>query len=217
MVPGAVRIALIRHGESEWNAEGRWQGQADPPLTEQGRAQAHAAALTLPSLGAMAASDLSRARETADLLAAPQGGLSVVLDPDLRERDAGAFSGLTRADIHQRFPGLLPDDPRRDPASRGAGLIAPPGWEADDSLAVRAWRAIGRLAAAVDQTGSHTGAAVTHSGLIYALEHQLGSTPGRIANLEARWLQRHDHGWALGPRQLLLDPVTEPVTRNDQL
>lgn len=216
-MPGSLRIVLIRHGESEWNAQGRWQGQADPPLTERGRHQAHAAAVALPSISAMASSDLDRARETAELLVAPLANMPVHVDADLRERDAGAFSGLTRTDIHRRFPGLLPDDPRRDPARRDDGLIAPPGWEPDASLAVRAWRAIGRLAARLDGIGAATGAAVTHSGLIYALEHQLGATPGRIANLEARWLLRHDHGWALGDRQLLLDPLIEPVTRNDQL
>jgi len=214
---GDLRIVLVRHGESVWNAEGRWQGQADPPLTDRGREQARAAAPALPTIGALVASDLQRARETAELLAEPFGDLPVGVDRDLRERDAGAFSGLTRDDIHRDHPGLLPDDPGRAPGTEAEGLIPPPGWELDDSVVERAWRAVGRLADAVEGAGAATGAAVTHSGLIYALEHELGAARRRIANLEARWLHRTDHGWALGDRQLLLDPLHDPVTRNDQL
>ncbi|MEY2406219.1 MAG: glucosyl-3-phosphoglycerate phosphatase, partial [Acidimicrobiaceae bacterium] len=84
-----VRILLVRHGQSEWNALGRWQGQADPPLSDLGRLQAHAAAHALGAVGAVFASDLVRAAETAAIIAAELGVGPVVIDADLRERDAG--------------------------------------------------------------------------------------------------------------------------------
>jgi len=214
-VAATVRILLIRHGESTWNADGRWQGQADPPLTERGRAQARSAADAVPPVALAVASDLERAHHTAALLVGGAGGPAVTQDRDLRERDAGAFSGLTRAEIFERYPGLLPDDPTRRGEEGVAALIAPPGWEPDDRLAERAWRAIERIAAALVASGDddRTGLAVTHGGLIYAVERSLGHEPTRIANLEGRWLDRSDGPWRLGPRQLLLDPATDAITR----
>ena len=125
-----TRVLLVRHGQSEWNADGRWQGQADPPLTDLGRLQAREAARALGAVDAVWASDLQRAVETATIIADDLGVGPVVLDPDLRERDAGEFSGLTRPEIADRFPGYL-DDGRR-----------PPGWEPDEALLARALRAL---------------------------------------------------------------------------
>ena len=217
-MPGRLRILLVRHGESTWNADGRWQGQADPPLTERGREQARHAATKLPPPDRVVTSDLQRARETAALLVAGLDAGPVTVDPALRERDAGAFSGLRRTEIHSRFPGLLPDDPVRAPGTEGDGLLPPPGWEPDATLAGRAWEGIERATTALDGAGGRTGLIVTHSGLIYAVEHTLGAARSRIANLEGRWLHRTDGGgWELGPRLLLLDPATDEVTRPDTL
>jgi broad specificity phosphatase PhoE len=213
-----VRILLVRHGESTWNADGRWQGQADPPLTERGRDQARSAVAGLPDVvDALWSSDLERARVTAELLAEGAGCGPVVVDPDLRERDAGAFSGLTRTEIHRAHPGLLPDDPARRPGTEDEGLIAPPGWEPDTDLSARAWAGIERLAAILGETGGTTGVVVTHSGLIYAVERPLTGDRSRIANLEGRWLHRTAGRWEAGPRLLLIDPATTTVTRPDQL
>jgi broad specificity phosphatase PhoE len=104
-------ILLARHGETDWNREGRWQGWADPPLNETGRAQARALAAELRGtpFDAAYSSDLRRAAETAEIVAAPHN-VPVVLDPDLREIDIGSWSGLTRAEIVERFPdGRRPD------------------------------------------------------------------------------------------------------------
>ena len=213
-----LRLLLVRHGESTWNADGRWQGQADPPLTDRGRDQARAAAAGLPAaVDALWASDLERARVTAELLGAAAGCDEVVVDAAFRERDAGAFSGLTRTEIHERHPGLLPDDPARPPGTEGDGLVAPPGWEPDADLAARAWAGIERAAAALDAAGATTAVVVTHSGLIYAVERPLTGDRDRIANLEGRWLHRVDGRWEIGPRHLLIDPTTTTVTRPDQL
>lgn len=213
-----VSILLVRHGESTWNAAGRWQGQADPPLTALGRDQARAAAAALERIDLVVASDLDRAHETARLLAAPLGREPVLVDPDLRERDAGAFSGLTRAEIHERHPGLLPDDPTRAPGTADDGLIAPEGWEPDHDLAARAHRALDSVAARLRAIGGRRAVVVSHSGLIYAVERPHGGGRQRIANLEGRWLHHDEEGpWRLGDRQLLLDPEATRVTRPNQL
>jgi probable phosphoglycerate mutase len=89
-------LVLVRHGETDWNADGRLQGQTDRPLSEEGRRQARrlAEALAAERVEAIYASDLSRSRETAEIVAA-RLGLQVVLDPGLRERDWGTWEGLT--------------------------------------------------------------------------------------------------------------------------
>jgi broad specificity phosphatase PhoE len=104
-------LLLARHGETDWNREGRWQGWADPPLNDTGRAQARRLADELRALAfdAVYSSDLRRAFETAEILAEPHG-VPIVADPGLREIDVGSWSGLTRAEIGERFPdGERPD------------------------------------------------------------------------------------------------------------
>jgi probable phosphoglycerate mutase len=98
-------ILLVRHGETDWNRERRWQGHADRPLNETGRAQARALAdrLAASPPDALWASDLVRARETAEFVA-ERLGLQVRLDARLREVDVGEWSGLTAADVELRFP-----------------------------------------------------------------------------------------------------------------
>lgn len=90
------RIVFWRHGRTDWNAAGRFQGQTDIPLNDDGRAQAQNAALRLASLGpdAIVSSDLGRTRETAEALSAVTG-LSVSLDAGLRETNAGQWQGHT--------------------------------------------------------------------------------------------------------------------------
>jgi broad specificity phosphatase PhoE len=99
-------ILLARHGETEWNREGRFQGWADPPLNAAGRAQARELAERLREtpFDAVYSSDLRRAHETAEIVAAPHD-VPVITDPGLREIDVGSWSGLTRGEIDERFPG----------------------------------------------------------------------------------------------------------------
>jgi broad specificity phosphatase PhoE len=98
-------ILLARHGESDWNHDRRWQGHADRPLTKRGEEQAHALATRLADipLDAIYASDLLRARATADAVARPRR-LDVQVVAELREVDVGSWSGLTREDARVRFP-----------------------------------------------------------------------------------------------------------------
>jgi broad specificity phosphatase PhoE len=96
-------LLLVRHGETDWNRDGRWQGGSDTHLNDVGRAQANALARTLDgSVDAIYSSDLARARETAEILAAKLG-LEVYVDERLRERSFGAWEGLTTSEIEQRF------------------------------------------------------------------------------------------------------------------
>jgi broad specificity phosphatase PhoE len=89
-------LLLVRHGETDWNAEGRLQGHTDRPLNEHGRRQAKelAARLAEEHVDAIYASDLSRAKETAEIVGA-RLGLPVVIDADLREKNWGSWEGLT--------------------------------------------------------------------------------------------------------------------------
>jgi broad specificity phosphatase PhoE len=92
-------LLLVRHGETDWNADGRLQGQTDRPLSDFGRRQAQRLAdeLADEELEAIYASDLSRARQTAEILGG-RLGLAIVLDPDLREKDWGTWEGLTASE-----------------------------------------------------------------------------------------------------------------------
>src|SRR5512132_523882 len=83
--PVAVtRLLLVHHGESTWNADGRWQGQADPPLSELGEQQAADAAVHVAPIDAVWSSNLARARRTAMIIAGARG-VDVRVDPRLRE------------------------------------------------------------------------------------------------------------------------------------
>lgn len=99
------KIYLIRHGETEWNITGRWQGILDPPLNETGREQAQklAAHLKDKPIQAIYSSDLSRAFNTAKALADALG-LSPITDKRLRELHIGIFQGLTKPEIIQKYP-----------------------------------------------------------------------------------------------------------------
>ena len=212
MSPSATRVLLVRHGQSEWNAAGRWQGQADPPLSDVGRAQARSAARSLGALDAVFASDLQRATETAAIIAGELGVGPVIVDPDLRERDAGEWSGLTRAEIEDRYPGYLTAAPSFGPGHERR----PPGWETDDSVRDRALRALAAIAAAVGgEPGRHRDVlAVTHGGLIYVVEHHLGHEGPipRLANGAGRWVLVDGARMELGDRVLLVDDDEVPVT-----
>lgn len=94
-------LLLVRHGETDWNRDHRWQGHSDPPLNERGREQARDLAKTLEAADVIYASDLARARETAEILA-DRLALPLRLDARLRERNFGAWEGLTSTQIEEQ-------------------------------------------------------------------------------------------------------------------
>jgi len=190
-----ARILLLRHAQSEWNAEGRWQGWADAPLSEDGRLHALEAAGWIATLGieAVACSDLRRASETAAVLARAAGAAGPVVDARLREREIGWWSGLRTDEIVERWPGQLE-------AWREGRLARPPGGETDESVLVRARAALRRLAGE-----AASWVAVTHGGLIGALERATGVGRGPGTNLSGRWI--HVAGDDLRPG----DPVAAPL------
>ena len=183
-------ILVARHGQSEWNAAGRWQGQADPPLSDLGRTQARLAAERVGAVDVIVASDLQRAMETAAIIADALGVGPVVIDVGLRERDAGEWSGLTRAEIERDWPGYLAD--RRKP----------PGFEPDDAFRSRTRAALDRLHEAY---GGAELLVVSHGGVIYGLEESHGLPFERIANLGARHVRHHGDRLDLGERIQLVD------------
>jgi probable phosphoglycerate mutase len=194
----ATRLLVVRHGESTWNSEGRWQGQADPPLSALGERQAEAAATGVgETVTAIWTSDLARAFRTAELLVAGLRTASPRSDARLRERNVGEWSGLTRAEIEVRWPGYLAD--RRSPA----------GWEDDEQLAERAIAALHDIVTAAPGA---TVIVVTHGGVIRTLERHLGSEPEPIPNLAGRWVITDGDRLTLGERRLLIDPDDIEVT-----
>ena len=162
-----TRILLARHGETEWNRLGRWQGHADPPLNDTGRAQAEALAaqLSRDGVAAVYSSDLQRASETAHIVG-DRLGLSVTEDPALREIDVGSWSGLTRDEVRDRYPEGF--------ARWLAGEIGHDG-ETREQLADRVVGAIERIANA--HSGEHV-LVVTHGGAIRAVRRHAAGDPG---------------------------------------
>ncbi len=133
-------LVLIRHGQTDWNLRGCWQGQADPPLNERGREQALRVAEYQSQFGfaALYSSDLRRAMETAQIIGAAVG-LGVIPEPRLREINVGLWQGMLSADIQAQYP----DEFRRWHESP---LIAqPPEGEDIPALAVRVLGAINEI------------------------------------------------------------------------
>lgn len=174
------RLMLVRHAQSEWNAGGLWQGQADPSLSDVGRHQAAAAGKRLAAeeeFDAVFCSDLSRAVETAEILAASLGlATSPAIEPGLREYDVGEWSGLTREDIEARWPG--------DIARFGGGdLVAPPGGETRAAFDDRVSQAAARVGRAAVAAGSGSILVVAHGGVVRALARLAGAVEYRVGHL----------------------------------
>jgi broad specificity phosphatase PhoE len=153
-------ILLARHGETDWNAVGRWQGHTDRPLTERGRHQAAELAERLADveLDAIYSSDLLRAVETAEPVA-KRLGLRLQTLPELREVDVGTWAGLTRDEVAERFP---------DGFRRWSDWQT--GWENGETYDQMGERVVGAI---LRLAGEHPGErilVVSHGGAIRALQ-----------------------------------------------
>lgn len=167
-MPPTTRILVLRHGQSEWNALGKWQGQADPPLTDAGREQAYRAADLLGQFDLIATSDLQRAHETAAIISNTLGIGPVIVDERLRETHVGEWEGLTHDDIERDYPGYL------------AAHKRPPSFETEESLITRFTAAITDIAL---QCQGGEALCVAHAGVIRVMRRALGVADPRIPNL----------------------------------
>jgi 2,3-bisphosphoglycerate-dependent phosphoglycerate mutase len=162
-------IILLRHGESVGNAEARWQGQAEFPLTEKGRQQAHALAKRWQTQGrqfdSILSSPLERARETAEIIATALG-LSIETDPIWMERNIGEIAGMTGEEVNRR----LPDRKNVTPFS---AIVGDEG-EGDWALYLRAGQALHILLRR--KPGKYL--VVSHGGLLNQIMYAIvGITP----------------------------------------
>jgi probable phosphoglycerate mutase len=184
------RLVLLRHGRTAWNAERRFQGQADPPLDDVGRAQAYEVAALIAALAPdlLVSSDAVRAMQTA----VPVGaivGLDVQAEPRLRERSLGHWEGLTREEVQQKYPDEYLDWVSGRDVSRRGG-------ETRGEVAERA------LAAFNDLPAVQTAVLVTHSATAMALCSALLGTPqdvhvlGPLANCHWSELSAEHHDGA---------------------
>ncbi|MET8529977.1 histidine phosphatase family protein [Micromonospora sp. NPDC005172] len=203
-----TRLIVWRHGNTDWNAANRVQGQTDVPLNDLGRDQARAAAPLLASLrpDAIVSSDLSRAADTAGALAALTG-LPVRTDARLRERHFGQWQGLHLTEVAERFPAEYARWRAGDPAP-GADL---------EPLHDLGERVAAALLAAADATPGGTVVIATHGGgSRQGIGHLLGwpadvlRTIGSLANCHWTELQHDDvRGWQLRGHNVGL--VTAPA------
>lgn len=204
----ARRLVLLRHGRTTWNAQRRFQGQADPPLDEVGRMQAYAVAALIAAMqpDLLVTSDAQRARQTADIV-----GAAVALDPvpdaRLRERHLGHWQGLTRDEVAARYPDEYADWVAGRDVSRRGG-------ETRDEVAARVTSAFGELPhrpTTVLVTHSATAMALTNSLLgIVQSAHPLGP----LAN--CHWSELHlesggDSGWRLRGHNLGVPGTVVPL------
>nr|GMD80779.1 phosphoglycerate mutase-like protein 4 [Ipomoea batatas] len=191
-----TEIIVIRHGETEWNAEGRIQGHLDVELNDIGRQQAYAVADRLsrePKISVVYSSDLKRAFETAETIASSCGVLEVVKDPELRERHLGDIQGLTVSEASQKSPNAY-----KAMVSRRTDQEIPGGGESLDQLYQRCTSSLQRIAE------KHRGkrvVVVTHGGVIRALHRRAssnGRSVGKITNTSINifHLSEDDH-WTI--------------------
>jgi broad specificity phosphatase PhoE len=159
-------LLLVRHGETEWNRERRWQGQYDLPLTAEGEAQSRATALRLAGVGALAlySSDLIRAQQTATAISATTG-LDVQLDAGLREVDVGSWVGMTSDEAAIK-----------DPQGHARWVTGGTGWTDGETYPAMAVRVVAAVERIVDRyAGRDRVIIVAHGGPIRALAaHAVG-------------------------------------------
>ncbi|MFI9589708.1 histidine phosphatase family protein [Nonomuraea sp. NPDC052265] len=201
------RIVCLRHGQTLWNVEHRFQGHSDIPLDETGVAQAARAASLLASLRPtlIVSSDLQRAHDTA-LALGRLVGLDVSVDKDFRERGGGQWEGLTRDEIAARWP---------------EEYVA---WEAPDGepvseVAVRVAASMRKWASQLGDDGllvvaSHGAALRLGICELLGLPEQLWPTLGGLGNCSWSVLQEGRQGWRLLEHNA--GTLPEPISSDDR-
>ena len=190
-----TKLFPVRHGETEWNVEGREIGQLDSALTPRGIRQAEALAQRLGALhiDALYASDLGRAMRTAEIIAR-ECGVPVIPDAALRERHMGIFQGLTTDESRQRYPAERAAFERMDP-----DYVIPEGESANQRMR----RAVDALTAIAERHSDQRVVVVSHSGFIRGFfEHVLTLAPDtgwrfRRDNASFNAFEHSDGKWVL--------------------
>ncbi|MEU3170070.1 histidine phosphatase family protein [Streptosporangium sp. NPDC006930] len=200
------RVVCLRHGQTLWNVEHRFQGHSDIPLDETGIAQATRAASLLAALrpSKIVSSDLQRAFDTASALGRVTR-LDVGVDKDLRERGGGQWEGLTRAEISERWPREFAD-------------WEAPGGETVTDVADRVSSAIRRWAAEIDSDGllvvaSHGAAIRLGIAKLMNLPQELWPALGGLGNCSWSVLEEARKGWRLLEHNA--GTLPEPVSSDD--
>jgi glucosyl-3-phosphoglycerate phosphatase len=202
------RVVLWRHGQTTWNVEHRFQGKTDIPLDAMGIAQAERAARLLAALRptAILSSPLQRASHTANALAGLTG-LTVSYDPDLTERDGGAWEGLTNKEIRERYPAEY-------------AVWQPPGGETSGEVAKRVGTALERAIARLPTDGllvvaSHGAALRLGLAHLIGLPADLWDRLGGLSNCSWSVLaEMRDGGWRLVEHNA--GTLPEPVLSDDR-
>ncbi|HJL91210.1 MAG: histidine phosphatase family protein [Acidimicrobiales bacterium] len=191
------KLLIVRHGQSEWNALGRWQGQADPPLTEVGENQAKKATNKLGLFDSIVASPLQRAKNTASIISEITGVGPVTTEVGLIERDAGPWQGLTRIEIEKGWPGFLDSGQRPD------------GYESNPDLLLRIFAVLRKISKSSRISDSIL--IVSHAGIVHALENLHDQPSLKVPNLGGRWVEFVDDELTMGKRVSLIteDPTPD--------
>jgi broad specificity phosphatase PhoE len=201
-------MLIIRHAQTESNAEARWHGNKDEEISAVGRRDTIVACERLraavdDSVSLVISSSLRRALETAEILAAAVGAKNIVQDSRLRERDMGEWTGMTPSEVDVLWPGLI--------AAWEAGEIeGPPGGEKDTEVAARAreslWQhAIGQPVPIL---------VITHGGVLRSLRREAGLKGRAIPHLGGHWarIDLATKQLTIGAPVLLGDPKMRPLT-----
>jgi probable phosphoglycerate mutase len=196
---------LLRHGRTAWNAEHRFQGQADPPLDDVGRRQAYEVAALIAALrpGLLITSDAARAAQTAEIVAAA-AGIPPIVEPRFRERSLGHWEGLTREEVETRYP----DEYADWVAGREIGRR---GGETREDVAERAQAAFRELPVVP------VAVIVTHSATAMSLTNALLGVPQRLRALgplaNCHWSELADdtNQWRLRGHNLGVPGTIVPI------
>lgn len=198
-VKNVTKLIVVRHGQSTWNVERRWQGQADAPLTALGEAQAAEAARNLGAVDAIVTSTLQRARHTGQIIGEHVGCGSIVELEDLQERSVGKWEGLLHTEIEAQYPGWM---------ARGK---KPDGYENSDAVRTRAKRGLFEVA---QRYPGATVVVVTHGGVQRILDRIFGPLADRYPNLHGRVFLVSEGELSPGER---LTPTSDMNTKSNVL
>ena len=195
------RLLMLRHAQSTWNAEGRWQGHADPPLSAEGKQTAKAAAPQYSHISRFVSSPLQRAVETAEIIAESSGTSHIATHPGLAERDLGEWTGLTRSEVEERWPGYLNEHKWPESA------------ETTEDFMRRVLEGIHSIA----EEHNDDVLVVAHAGVIITLEQSLGVPWRKIGNLCGRAILSDNGELRLGEELLFEADLFDKALFEDDL